>query len=207
MTDRTAAPFIAIDNGARPRNVDPKGAPAAITPIMAYWNTLRHGNAVPARAAIDPGAIAPYLSSSGMVERSASGAVRLRLAGQDLQRLMRMNPRGLPLRTLFTLTSRARLAELVAQVFDGPGLLSMTMTADQGSAPPITAQMAMMPLRDTNGRITRAMIVLNVPKVRTISPCRFHIRQAHVAPVTPVAEHRPLARRGPRLAVIDGGRP
>lgn len=191
-----------------PPDMPDRGAAAlaAIAPVMAYWTSLRRTDAVPARAAIDPGAIAPFLSASGMVERGPSGAVRLRLAGRDLQRLMRMDPRGLPLRTFFTLASRPRLSELSARVFDGPGLLSMTLTADQGGAAPITAQLAMMPLSDAQGNVTRAMIVVNAPAPTGPAPCRFHIRQAHFAPLPPLIERRPLTDGGPRLSVIDGGR-
>lgn len=183
----------------------PSAKQPAIAPVRAYWDDLRQGRAAPSRADIDPTAISPYLGQSGIVERTANGRVKLRLAGKQVQNLMQMDPRGTPLRTLFTLNSRDRLNDLLDDVFFGPSLLTMTLTTEPLAGDPITAQMALMPLTDMGGAVSRALMVLTVPPGPIPAPCRFHIRHAHVTPTTqthlpPV----PLAER-PRLRLIQGG--
>jgi hypothetical protein len=66
---------------------------------------------------------------------------------------------------------------------------------------PVHVSMAILPLGDGEGQVTRALVCLD-PKsaARAERPARFHIRQARL---TPLSAARPEA---PALRLITGGR-
>jgi len=181
-----------------------------IGPVIQYWNRLRNGRTVPPRSEIDPRGLSAYIGQSGIVERRPDGAVKVRLAGRQLQGLYGTELRGLPLRSLFAVAHRARLEELLREMFEGPRLLTMTLTARFEGQPLVIARMALMPLSDLNGEITRALMVLTPQAKPAHVPCRFQIQHAHLALIAPQPEARPKGdprRERAKFSVIEGGRP
>lgn len=201
-----------------------------IADLLAYWEGLRNATSeatdgaditapiVPPRAAIDPMAIKAHLRNAGIAERTPVGTVRLRLGGATFAQVFGMEAAGMPLRALFAPAMRPAISQLFDAVFDGPKVLTATLIADRKSAVAVTGQLALMPLTDGQGAITRAFVGLVTDPYTGDVPLRFRLRHAHLAPVIDTDEAtadigrapRPVrvsvARgSGPRLQVIDGG--
>jgi hypothetical protein len=181
-----------------------------IDPVVAYWQGLRRGRTVPARSDLDPVALQPWLSGAGIVERGATGRIRLRLGGRGLSDLMGVEARGMPLRAMFAVGARTRLQELADAVFDGPQLLTMTLVATTLTHETVQVPMALMPLSDGSGDITRALLCLKLdPAARIALPCRFHIRQAQLTRLDAgvrVSGGQATRSNAPGLRLIAGGR-
>lgn len=184
----------------------PQDRPAdatAIDEVLHYWQSLRRGRLVPARADLDPGVLGPWLNMAGVIEQAAGGRIRFRLGGQGLSALLGVEARGMPLRALFAVGTRARLQELAAQVFATPATLTMTLVAAPrvAEARPVQVPMAILPLLDGTGSITRALVCLEArAALQAERPARFHIRQARLSPL------KAREADGPSLRVIPGGR-
>jgi len=179
--------------------------PANLAPVLAYWQRLRAGRRVPARTDLDPEAIRAYLPHSGIVERSTTGRVSFRLAGRKLEKLTGTALRGLPLRSLFRVAHRARFEALVSEVFEGPRVMTLSLSAARAGEPLVTAAMLLLPLSDQQVEITRALAVLTPVDRAAGVHHRFDIRRAHLAPPNSETSARPPARKRPDLRVISGG--
>jgi hypothetical protein len=170
--------------------------------LIAYWQALRRGHSVPARADLDPKALAPWLAMAGLVECDPDGALRFRIGGQGLHALLGTEARGMPLRSLFAPGARARLHDLAQHVFHDPALLRMNVnSAAQYRAAPVQLSMVMLPLRDQYDQTTRALICLDEHRARAVkAPVRFEISHASLIPLSQ-AQPRAAAHR-----LVAGGR-
>lgn len=196
-----------------PRTGGPAGLETgSLAPLLAYWQGLRRGRAVPARTDLDPVTLQPWLAGSGIVERDTGGSIRFRLGGRVIAGLLGVDPRGMPLRAMFAIAARDRLTGLTEALFDGPQVLVLTLVAPHGDAgrPPIAVPMAMLPLSDGAGAVTRALVCVDVdPRAGLVMPCKFQIRQAVLSTPTPHPRLKSLrvVRGGaPALRLIEGGR-
>jgi len=179
--------------------------PANLGPVLAYWQRLRAGRRVPARTDLDPEAIRAYLPHSGIVERHTTGRVSFRLAGRKLEVLTGMALRGMPLRSLFRVAHRARFEALLREVFEGPRVMTLSLSAARAGEPLVTADLLLLPLSDQRGEMTRALAVLTPVDRPTGVPHRFDIRRAHLAAPESENAARPPVRKRPDLRVISGG--
>lgn len=182
-----------------------------LAPVVAYWQSLRRGRPAPARTELDPAALHPWLSASAIVERDEAGRVRFRLGGRVIAECLGAEPRGLPLRALFAPAARDRLADLTACVFDGPQLLRMVLVTERGAkgAPVDTARCVLLPLSDGEGRISRALVCLDLDPRADVGPiCRLDIVQAHLTLLGKTRLRAVGLRRSgrPELRLIKGGR-
>ncbi|PWK62683.1 PAS domain-containing protein [Roseicyclus mahoneyensis] len=196
-----------------PRSGGPVGLDiGSLTPVLAYWQGLRRGRAVPARTDLDPVVLQPWLAGAGIVERDEGRSIRFRLGGRVIAGLLGVEPRGMSLGALFAVAARDRLTGLTEAVFDGPRLLCMTLVAPHVAAgkPQIEVPMVVMPLCDASGTVTRALVCVDVDARAGLAlPCRFQIRQAVLSAAGPQPRLTGLrvARGGaPALRVIEGGR-
>jgi len=182
---------------------DQTAGDTGIDAVLQYWQRLRRGRIVPARADLDPSVLGPWLNMAAIVEYAAGERIRFRLGGQGLSALLGVEARGMPLRALFAVGARARLQDLAAPVFEAPAMLTMTLIAAPrvAEAPPVHVPMAVLPLADGTGAVARALVCLE-PRaaLQAERPVRFHIRQARLTPLVG-REVDP-----PTLRVIPGGR-
>ena len=88
--------------------------------LRGYWESLRQGRAIPARADVEPRGIRRALDYAFVLERIAPGAARFRLAGRHLIDLMGMEVRGMPVCSFMNTSSRGRLSDVLESVFRGP---------------------------------------------------------------------------------------
>ena len=193
--------------------------------VQTYWQTLCDGRMMPLRSEIDPRGIVGALDRTFLLERVAPGVARFRLAGNHLADLMGMEVLGMPLTCFFTPTARAGIADAVEAVFNEPAQVDLWLEGPgrlgRGA---MKARMLLLPLRDDNGQVTRALgcVSASTPLGRT--PNRFTItsdtRRTLVGygrrpkgvdatvPQTVAAtlKNKPARAKGkPTLTLIDGG--
>ncbi|MEM1236589.1 MAG: PAS domain-containing protein [Pseudomonadota bacterium] len=150
-----------------------------IAALEAYWLSVRGNRVVPLRSDIDPRGIESALDFSFIVERVTAGVVRFRLAGSQLNELMGMDVRGMPMTSFFGVNSRGELLEAIEGVFEGPEILEVSLESP-GSAgkPALPAQMLLMPLKSDLGDVSRAIGCFPTRGVMGRAPRRFEIAGA-----------------------------
>lgn len=131
---------------------------AALQGVRAYWQALRDGQALPRRDRIDPRGLASSLEHVFLAEQIAPGHARIRLAGMQVNDLLGMDLRGMPLTALLDPQSRARLTEALDVVFTGTSALALTLEAERGiGRPALEARMILLPLIGTQGEPNLAL--------------------------------------------------
>jgi hypothetical protein len=166
------------------RDYDAGNPDRILRDMREYWDSLRHGRAVPARSDVDPRGIARLLDYAFVLERIAPGAGRLRLAGRHLIDLMGMEVRGMPVCAFLNTSSRGRFSDVLESVFKAPQIAHLTLAAKSEYArPDLTAQMLLLPLRSDLGDVTRALGCLVAVGDTGVAPRRFDLVGDHVMPV------------------------
>lgn len=155
-----------------------------IAGMRAYWDSLRHGRAVPSRADVEPQGIRAMLDFSFILERIAPGAARFRLAGRHLVDLMGMEVRGMPVCSLLNPDSRGRLSDVMETVFKGPQIAEISLHSRAAyGRPALSGRMLLLPLKSDLGDITRALGCLVGEGEIGRGPRRFDILSDAVFPV------------------------
>ena len=156
-------------------------------------------DAVPDR--FDPARLDAVLPSSFVVQRTAPGSLRLRVAGQRLHDLLRMDPRGMPLTVFFQDAAKDTAARLAEMVMDGPAIVGLPLVSRApllGRA--LRGEMLLLPMRDAEGRITRAIgAVVTATDPAPGRSLRFTLDPAR-APRCDLQHMDRAERRGPRAA-------
>jgi len=174
--------------------------------VQKHWETLRGTRIAPARTEIDPKPLAHCLDVMFVAEVVAPGVARLRLAGQQLGDLLGMEPRGMPLSVFFAAPARPELAQALAQVCQGArAVLPLRSDASLGQ-PAIEGMLALMPLTDSDGRITRILGVLESHGPAGRAPRRFRLTAPSRTSLDPAPASPPTGGQKPRLRLIQGGK-
>ncbi|MGX9354197.1 PAS domain-containing protein [Roseobacteraceae bacterium S113] len=170
-TPTTAADVVQLPKGFKgPTQSNPHAQ------IEAYWHALRGTQLVPARSDVDPRGIEMALSFAFVAERIAPGHARMRIAGTHLSDVMGMEVRGMPLSALFEPTSRDRLRAALRCVFDDPSIYKLGLVSEARLGKPrLTASMALFPLRNDMGDISRVLGCFQAEGTLGRAPRRFEI--------------------------------
>ncbi len=175
----------------------------SIQRVSAYWASLRYGQPVPERSAIDARDIAQDLPHVFLAELVTPRVARLRICGHHVEELFGMDMRGMPVSVMFSGAARDRLAEAFEQVGRGTRVF-LSLTAEDGfGLPRMRASLALLPLADANGRVTRVMGVLERAGDVGRCPRRFSIAE-HADPEC--LANPDAIRKAPALRVINGGK-
>jgi len=147
---------------------------ARLSNVLSYWDTLRGDRVAPGRVEIRPSEITRHLSRICILERPRAGTVRMRLAGATLSARMGMELRGMPLRALFDLDHRniAMDAAETAMTTPAVSILALARVDRIGASP--EAMMAILPLTDTRGGLTRA--IASYSERASVTPFVMNIR-------------------------------
>ncbi|MDA7428955.1 PAS domain-containing protein [Primorskyibacter aestuariivivens] len=189
-----------VDRGERLR------APwcAPLRQMDAYWHGLRRGRVVPSRSDIDPRGIDGILEYAFVAERIATGHARIRIAGSHLCDVMGMEVRGMPLSAMLSPVSRNLTAELIAQVFDAPAQVDLSLTAEKRiGKPALNGRMMLLPMTDDFGDISRVLGCLVTDGKIGRAPRRFDIMQHDVLTLTPGFETRPVPSQSRAAAFAE----
>ena len=157
---------------------------AAIREVRAYWDALRDDQDLPRREQINPRGMAGALHQVFMAERVAPGIARFRLAGMDINDLMGMEVRGMPLSALFDPGARVRLAEALEKVMAGRMIVELDLEADRGiGRPALRARLILLPLKGTSGEADLVLGCLATDGQIGRAPRRFVVAHAVEMPI------------------------
>lgn len=150
----------------------------ALNRLEAYWRALRHARHIPSRNDIRPHEIDGALPHAFILQRVAPGVARMRVAGQQLHDLLKMDARGMPISTFFLPGSRDQIAGLVEQAFSEPAIIAVPLVSP-GSImrSAMTGTMLLLPLRDEAGQTSRVLGAIVTEGHRGTRPRRFDIAQ------------------------------
>lgn len=152
--------------------------------LRAYWEALRPAGGVPRRAEIDPRGIESALDIAFLAERVAPRVARFRLAGRQLNALMGMELRGMPLTALIEPDARDAFADALERVFAGPAMVEIALRGASGlTRPRLDARMLLLPLRAEDGRISRALGGLATEGRIGLTPRRLDLTAVQVLPL------------------------
>ncbi|GGH17979.1 PAS domain-containing protein [Cribrihabitans marinus] len=180
------------------------GTGQSLSPIRqaeAYWTAMGGPGAIPRRSDLDPRGLGNILDQTLLLERIAPGLARVRLAGRVLHGLAGMDLRGMPMTALFDARSRAGFSDVLRSVFDGPGSAHLSLAVGAARCGDRqSAGMALLPLRDNAGAVSRALGVLVVDGDRdALPPCRLTITGTQITDLAARPEVDPSRRRSLRL--------
>ncbi|MEM8536897.1 MAG: PAS domain-containing protein [Pseudomonadota bacterium] len=160
----------------RRRNMLPGADDPILEKLENYWNGLRHSKRIPARNDVEPSEIDYILPHAFILQRVAPGLARMRVAGQKLHDLLKMDARGMPVTTLFHHDSRDQIKDLLESAFMDPAIVSLPLHSP-GSLmrPEINGAMLLLPLHDHEGKSNRLLGALVTDLEKTNRPRRFTI--------------------------------
>jgi hypothetical protein len=178
-------------------------AASVISRVCAYWSGLRENGAIPKRSDIDASALGAALPHVFLAELITPRMAKLRICGHQIEDLQGLDMRGMPVAALFMSEARGQLAEALAQVALGARVTLSLKSAGRMGQPEMTATLALLPLVDPAGGITRVMGVLERHGATGQLPRRFDL----ATPVELTAElPPPSAPKRPAFRVIQGGK-
>lgn len=161
--------------------------------VEAYWDGLRGARPVPMRSEVDPRGIERALEYAFILERIAPGVARLRIAGSHLTDLMGMEVRGMPITAFFAPEARKTITTMLEDVFSGPNIGEVTLSADKGiGKPAMDAKMLLLPMASDMGDVSRILgcFITNGQIGRT--PRRFAVTETKLRQIE-AREVQPLA--------------
>lgn len=172
---------------------------AQLVEVRAYWEGLRGAAGLPRRDQIDPRGIAGALDSVFLLERVAPGVARFRLAGMQINDLLGMDVRGMPLSAMIDPTARPRLADGLEALFAGPSILTVGLEAERSvGRPALEGRLILLPLISSRGPCDLALGCLATHGTTGRTPRRF---------VISTLKNEPLANIGAELAAASRPRP
>lgn len=179
------------DGGALPHAIGlaARRSFTALRTLRAYWEALREGRDMPARAEIDPRGIENALSESFIAERIAPGVLRIRIGGQVLRDFMGMEIAGMPLTALIDPESRERFAIQCERVFCEPAIAEFALHAAPGfGRPALEGQMLLLPLRGSDGGVNRVLGGFALSGRIGRTPRRVNPAQMRLTPIAATAQ-------------------
>ena len=155
----------------------------ALADLFQYWDGLRQRAQLPRRQDIDPGVFESTLNHGFILDRPRPGVVRFRAAGQGISGLMGMEVRGMPIRAFFHHLERNKLMETVGACFALPAGVSLDLTSQGTCDTPLRGRMLILPMRDENGTVTKALGGITAYGHPDTVPPRFRIERAQFGPL------------------------
>ncbi len=180
-----------------------EGANTIISEVTDYWASLRTGSQPPMRQQIDPAALGHKLPHIFLAELVSPRVAKLRICGQQIEDMLGMEMRGMPVTAMFSGTARNEVMQAIEHVSLG-ARVTLVLEGESGfGLPHLTATLALLPLTDASGKISRVMGVL----MREGDPGRTPRYFTLARTVDLTAEPAPFATAPrPALRVIKGGK-
>jgi hypothetical protein len=187
-----------------------EAAHPALQQIRAYWQALRQSGTLPERAEIDPRGIERALDHAFIAERIAPGVARFRLAGMQLNGILGMEVRGMPLTVFFEPIMRDEVQRQTERAFSEPAAVEMRLEAVRGiGRPDLQARLLLLPLRDEAGQVARVLGGFAAMGEIGRTPRRFRLLGAEAQPcfAKPAAQlsANPIGEGAPRAPAFARG--
>lgn len=144
--------------------------------VEQHWQAIRGADGVPARDDVDPAQMLDALDRLILVERIAPRQARIRIAGRRVNDLLGMDLRGMPLSCIIAPASRGWLGDCTEALFDGPSRIDLGLAGPRGTfRPRLAAELVLLPLRDRDGIVSRALGYADLPERMGSAPLRMEI--------------------------------
>ena len=171
----------------------------AIAQVDAYWEGLRAGRLMPARAEVDPRGMEAALEHAFILDYIGRGVGRLRIAGMHLNDLLGMEVRGMPLTSFFLPEARERVAMVLEDVVTRPQVADLSLVSPRGiGRPALAARMYLAPLASIQGDMPRIIGCLQSLGGIGRAPRRFEIEKIQSRRIIATAPTRTEAREPQR---------
>ncbi len=118
-----------------------------------HCEALRADRIAPRRSEIDPRRIENVLEQAFILECTADGEARFRIAGMALGDLMGMEVRGMPATALVQPQDRARFSALLRDLCRNAEIADLTLATVSGAR----AEMPLLPMTGEDGRVSRIL--------------------------------------------------
>ncbi|WP_275790876.1 PAS domain-containing protein [Pararhizobium gei] len=199
--------------------------------IYAYWDGLRRNRDAPNRSEIDPSQVRHILPDLFILERTARGDIRFRLAGTRICGLFARELRGSRFDSLWLGEQMVQLAGIAFQVMANATPVVLSASTKNSTGDLLTAEIVLLPLRSPNGAIDRiigSLTPLSRPVWLEATPVNFlelknlraldapsvNLLRSHQVKdltehkIAPVQEHSlaGVLRRVLHLRLLEGGR-
>ena len=139
------------------RFIDP-AAPNPLRAVEHYWSGLRAGAQIPTRSQIDPRALEEVLRYVFILEGTAPGIARFRVAGSHITHLAGMEVRGMPMSAFMRPPARDCLSDAITACLTRPAVIHARMQARSlQNTPGLSGAMIMLPVQCETGRLTRVL--------------------------------------------------
>ena len=147
-----------------------------IRQVEAYWTALRQDGSIPRRSEVDPRGLENLLHRAFVLESVAPGIARFRIAGRHITEVTGMEVRGMPITAVFTPRARQAMSDALTEVFHTPAIVELTLSSEAGlGRQGFEAHMVLLPLKDEQDKVTRALGVLVAEDNREPTPTRFEV--------------------------------
>jgi hypothetical protein len=166
--------------------------------VESYWKGLGRKGQIPLRTDLAAAELDDALPYCFIAQRSAPGMARMRVAGQALRDLLKMDARGLPLSAFLSVETREALMPLVESAFCDPAIVEIALESTAAiGRPPMKARMILLPLRDEENQTTRLFGALVTSGTTGLRPRQFTLSQR------PIIQQRKVGNADFQLRVVS----
>jgi hypothetical protein len=133
--------------------------------LHSYWNDLRRGRDAPYRSEIDPRRIRGALDTMFILETTAEGGLRFRLAGTRLCELTGQELRGRPAEMLMIFGHEREFTLAARRTLEEPGVGVMRVRAEHQRDPSgksWAGEILLLPMRSEMGDMSRILGAVNL---------------------------------------------
>jgi hypothetical protein len=177
--------------------------------LHSYWNDLRAGRDAPYRSEIDPRRIRGALDTMFILETTAEGGLRFRLAGTRLGELTGQELRGRPAETLMIFGHEREFTLAARRALEEPGVGVMRVRAEHQRDPggkSWAGEILLLPMRSEMGDMSRILGAVNLTETASdargaMTGLRLRCLGARMVPIdidpTRMTDRRPPLRQPP----------
>ncbi len=149
--------------------------PGPLREVEAYWEALRPSNGIPHRSELSPAGLENALEYTFILERVAPSVTRFRMGGHKVAELLGLATERVPFTTLFASDCQIEVARAVESVFQNPSILRAELSSNRNIArPKLDAHLLLLPVRNDDGVVSRALGVLHYSGRIGRAPRQFH---------------------------------
>lgn len=168
------------------------------------WRKMCGNEVATAPTGIDPLRMDLALPHMFILQRTAPGAARVRVAGQKLHEMMALDPRGMSFSSFFSESARETALELVEATLTLPAIVRIPLTSPRSfGRKPVRGEALLLPMRDASGDLTRVMGVIATELPLRAKTCRWDIDAKRELMCDIQDGHFPDRRTGPRAQTFD----